>query len=376
MMHYLHQHVSIGQFYNIDKSSYSVMTGTHDTASAVYTGTRPQSLKCSDPYPAGTNGNCSIYLHTVGNDAGKLADLVYIVKDNQMGPDAIDVYSAPMLDCTTCASSTAYILFIGDSACNKDAALLWLIQTIALPFMTEMRAHAGKNAADAVSLNIDGDPRQLQVMSCDTIRTALVNANVILGKSPASCTPLFQPLDSGKLFLASKTRFRGLLNDGYTPADPTVVKGLKDIFHDHRRKFPKKYKQNKKPSEALGTYFTTAIKLLYTAAEALRGTAVSSVLQDSFRISGVSPLNPALIRDRCKYAWSEEEASGFLMAVPTLSEVFASNFELKESDFDDCGIPTNNKSRDELPVHRRRALLLHAPHVLADLRDQAERTQK
>jgi hypothetical protein len=103
---------------------------------------------------------------------------------------------------------------------------------------------------------------------------------------------------------------------------------------------------------------------------------VSSVISDSFVVSGVSPLNAAVIRDRCKYAWAEGEKEQFLAAVPALATVFEEHFEVKEDDFEAARIPRNNEDRDNLPVHRRRALMLHAPHVVAALRDQAERSDK
>jgi hypothetical protein len=83
-----------------------------------------------------------------------------------------------------------------------------------------------------------------------------------------------------------------------------------------------------------------------------------------------------VIRDRCGYRWNEGEAERFLEKVPVLADTFALNFELKEKDFDGAGIPVNNDDKDHLAVHRRRALLLHAAHVLSDLKKQAGKKSK
>lgn len=109
----------------------------------------------------------------------------------------------------------------------------------------------------------------------------------------------------------------------------------------------------------------------YTAGEALRRSAVCSLVRDSFKTTGISPFNPSVIRDKCQFNWSAAERENFLTAVPALAKTFESNYELKEKDFENTGIPATQSTRDELDIHRRRALFLHAPLVLKKLRDQA-----
>lgn len=370
MMHHLHQSVPTGLYFNVDKSRFDLRKDEQETAPAVYSGKRPRSIKCDDPYPTGSNGNCSVHLLAIANDGGKLANMVYVVKDNQMPADAVDFYEAPMLDGSTNADGTAFLLFIGESTPNKDTALIWVFSEVLLPFIQKVRLRLGKNNTILASLTIDGDPRQLQVITSAATRTAFSNENVIVGKFPASCTPIFQPLDVGKVFLAAKTRFRTLIEEGYAPDSEVDDENLLEIFRSHRRKYPKAYKKNKMPSEAMGSYFSDIMKCLHTAAAALRTTAVSSVVKDSFKSAGVSPFNVQTIRKKCQYRWTRDQEQLFDHAVPELSAIFARNFELKEKDFDNAHIPANNESKDGVSVSRRRALLLFAPHVLLDLQNQ------
>jgi len=376
MMHYLHQSTPTGLFFNMDKTTFEMRKDEQENKPAVYIGDRPESVKCDDPYSSGPRGNCSVHLYVVANDGGKVADMVYVVKDNQMPKDAIDVYETPMLDGVISAGASAYLLFVGDSTSNKDEALEWQFINIVVPFINLVRKKKGKNNTTPASLTVDGDPRQLQIITSETIRAAFKDANIIASKTPASCTPIFQPLDVGNLFKAAKTRFQKLLDEGYEPEDPEDKASLLKIFRAHRCKYPKTMKKNKKPSIAMGNYFTDVMKCLHTVAKALLDTLDPKVVQKSFQNAGVSPTDPRAIRQKCKYAWTSEDKKCFDVAVPALSALIARNSELKEKDFDDAHIPAKNESKDGLSVHRRRSLLLHAPHVLADLEEQAAKRAK
>lgn len=376
MIHYIHTKVPRGLFINIDKTSFDTKKAEQENAAAVFTGTRPQCMKCDDPYPDGSQGNCSVHVFVVANDTGKLADMVYLVKDNLVPAGQIDAYMAPMLDCSTNAAATTHLLFIGDSLPNQDAALNWLLENVFVPFLTQLRTRLDPQAAKHASLTVDGDPRQLQVMAQPGIVSMCTGSKIILSKSPASCTPLFQPLDAGKLFLAAKTRFRASIAGGVVPGSKEDALALKVLFREHRQKYPKKYKQKGLPSEEMGKYFSDVMACLLHAADALRKSSLSSIVMDSFKVTGVSPFNLSAIRAHCSYKWQPGDEQRFDEAVPALAAIFGRNFELKEEDLEKAGIPATQSSRDVLPVHRRRALLIHAPHILADLAEQAAKKAK
>ncbi len=376
MMHFLHDKVLPGLFINIDKTSFEMKMESKENASAVLSGKRKQRNKCKDPYESGAkSGNCSIHLYVVANDSGKLADMVYIVKDKNMPKDATDLYETPYLDGSTGSTGTAYLMFVGDSSPNTDKTLEWLYENIVVPFVNNLRRKEGVDGTAPASLTVDGDPRQLQVLASAFMVDSLRLANIITSKSPASCTPLFQPLDVGKLFLSSKRCFGVLMKADYTPTNTKHTDKLKEVFKTHTAKYPKKYKKNKKPSVAMSTYFKNAMRCLLTAAAALRKSAVSETVVNSFRDAGVMPFDPVLIRNKCQHYLNADQKRSFNAAVPELAKIFARNSELKESDFDKYEIPMPNVSKDNAPVHRRRSLLLHAAHVLEDLKKQAEKAK-
>lgn len=375
MMHFLHDKVLPGLFINIDKTSFEMKMKSRENAKAVLSGKRKQTCKCKDPYESGAkSGNCAIHLYVVANDSGKLADMVYIVKDKNMPKDATDLYETPYLDGSTGSTGTAYLMFVGDSSPNTDKTLEWLYEKIVVPFVHNLRSQEGVDGTAPASLTVDGDPRQLQVLASTMMVNSLRLANVITSKSPASCTPLFQPLDVGKLFLAAKRCFGVLLAADFKPTNPKHAVKLREVFKAHTAKYPKKFKKNKKPSVAMSSYFNNAMRCLLTAAAALRKTQVSETVVNSFRDAGVMPFDPVLIRNKCQHYLDAEEKRSFNAAVPELAKVFARNSELKESDFDKYGIPMTNKSKDNAPVHQRRSLLLHAAHVLEDLKKQADKS--
>lgn len=376
MMHHLHNSAPLGLFFNMDKTSFEMRKDDQAIKPAVIRGKRPKSVKCDDPYSSGPRGNSVVHLYVLANDGGKVADMVYVVKDNTMPVDAIDVYETPMLDGTVGVGASAYLLFVGASSPNKDEALHWQFTNIVVPFINQVRKRLGKHATTTASLTVDGDPRQLQVITSEFIQDAFKTAHILASKTPASCTPLFQPLDVGNLFKSAKRRFQTLLSEGYEPENKEDKERLLEIFREHRRKYPQKVNRNKQASVAMGRYFTDIMKCLHTVAQALRDTLDCGVVKKSFKSAGVSPTDPRTIRQKCLYPWSSAEKRQFDEAIPVLSGIIARNFELKEKDFDDAHIPTNGEPKDELSVHRRRSLMLHATHVLEDLQEQVAKRAK
>lgn len=152
---------------------------------------------------------------------------------------------------------------------------------------------------------------------------------------------------------------------------------LLEVFQMHRRAHPAaKTKKKQIASVAMGPYFTSVMKCLHMVAEALRKTVSVATVKNSFKSAGVSPFDVSTIRDKCQFEWSDEQKAQFDSSVPVLAAVIARNFELKENDFENAHIPVNNENKDALPVHRRRALVLHSPHSIQDLDAQATKKRK
>lgn len=375
VMHMLHDSVPDGFFFNLDKTSFELKSSDHEAAETVYRGKREQSLKCEDPYTTGGDGNCAVHLFVVANAGGKLGDLVYLVKDKHMPKDKIDVHKAPILDASLNACAMSYVIFVGESTSNKDVALEWMLRNVVVPFVDHVRTRAKMDVKTPASLTVDGDPRQLQVITGEGIRAEFLKANIIASKSPASCTPIYQPLDVGKLFLASKSRFANLLKTNYKP-EKEEVEGVKEIFQQHLANYPQQHRKDGAPSMEMSAYFKNAQKCLLLMSSALRTTLTADMIKKSFKDAGVSPFNAESVRKVCQYNWSPADKKQFVTAVPELARRMKDQGELYEKDFDENKIPVNNKSKDGAPVHQRRALVLNAPHVLQDLAVQAAKRQK
>lgn len=376
LMKHLHDRVPRGQFLNMDKTSFDWIKNKHENEEAVFAGHRAQNFKVPTPKCSRPTGNCTVPMYIVASDGGKVGDVVYLIKDNAMKKDDIDVHSVPMLDVSNGVGSGAHLIFHGEFTSNTDAALSWVYEHVVVPFANQIRAGPGRAADSYVNLNLDGDPRQLQVSTQNDVIGMFTQAKIIVGKSPASCTPIFQPLDAGKLFLAAKTRFNKLINGSETLLSDEDSTELKRIFQDHRRKYPLKTGKKGSASAALGSHFADVLKCLPAVAAALREVPIHRVVSDSFRDTGVSPFSASVIRNKCTYEWTPAQEAQFDAAVPVLAEKIGAHYELKESDFDNCNIPTTNKSKDGVSVHMRRALLLHGPHIVQALREQAMRGQK
>lgn len=376
MLHYLHSIVPEGQFINMDKTGFEWSMADQENTAAVFSGKRKQSLKTSASKLPKPNGNSNVSVYIVASDGGFIGDIVYIIKDKHMKAGAIDVYTAPMLAVSNSPGTTAHLIFVGESAPNNDEALNWVLENVVIPFGNVLRSGKNRDPNSSVSLTVDGDPRQLQVITEEHTRGMLTQARFVVGKSPASCTPIFQPLDTGKLFLASKTRFTAIMARGTTHLSDKESALLKLIFQEHLQRHRRESKKDGGASLALSQYYSNLLKCLPAVAEAVAEVPLRRVVRDSFQKTGVSPFNVAAVRNKCTYDWTSEQMKEFDRAVPELSERFGVEKELKESDFDELHIPINNKSKDGVPVHQRRALFLYAPHVLLALQEQASKKAK
>lgn len=95
VMHkFLRGRVHKGLFVTFDKTRFDMPKSQQQKARAVYLAKRPQTFKCAQPNNKNSQGNCSVQLFLVISDGGKVADMVYLVKDKSMTKDAIDVHCA------------------------------------------------------------------------------------------------------------------------------------------------------------------------------------------------------------------------------------------------------------------------------------------
>lgn len=374
MQHFLHQHIPRGLFFNLDKTRFDLRKIDTEKTDAVWIGERPGTVKCEDPYEHGSVGNCSVHCLILASDFGKLADVVYIVKDKYMAENEIDHYITPCLNTSTTAAGVAHLFFVGCVGHNRDPVLEWLLTNLLVDFATDVRHSLAKHNRVPVSLTMDGDPLQLQVTARQSVSDCLLLNDVWLSKSPPSCTPWCQALDAGNLFLSAKTKFRYLRDHDYEHNDPDECSELWSIFKEHVKKWPHRMLKNKQGSSELGKYFADAQKCLLMACAAMRATFTCSTAKNSFITTGISPFNPAIICSNCQYAWSVEDKERFKIAVPLLSHRFALNFELNENDFNNLNIPINNGEKDNLPIHQRRCMMLNTPAVNTELRKQAARS--
>lgn len=139
MHNFLRKRVPDGLFVTLDKTRFDLPKSEQEKARAIFLFKRPQCVKCAQPNKKISQGNCSVQLFAVVSDGGKLADLVYLVKDNTMPLDSVDIHSVPGLNTSTSPGSAAYLIFYGTASPNKDESLEWLIYNIVIPFIAGLR---------------------------------------------------------------------------------------------------------------------------------------------------------------------------------------------------------------------------------------------
>ncbi len=95
--------------------------------------------------------------------SGEQSEPIYIIADDNMGEEDIDIYKVPELAVHTNLESTGYVVFCKSRACNK-AFYKWFNKDILLPFIDVLRAKCIPDDARSVAcFQLDGESTQIDI---------------------------------------------------------------------------------------------------------------------------------------------------------------------------------------------------------------------
>lgn len=316
-------------------------------------------------------------LITAGGDQ---ADPIYIIADDKMGENDIDIHEIKQLSVNSGIDSTAWVVFCKSRACNA-AFYKWFNESILLPFIQALRKkYTPNDLSSPACFQLDGESTQIDIYKDPKVISKILSSNVIVAKPPASTTAVTQPCDRGNVFRGSKATLKAI-NDKSIEWDPDTVDTIRDIFTSHRAKYFKEVPVKKKKSAAEvssdvvdddGDKSTSSKKQPMTAAHVTLGVfgllrvhhAISSAIRrativESFQLCGVYPLNVNRILDDCTTPITPDERLFFASKLPMLVSLLEKHGEITDADFDKLNFPASKvSSKDNLVLNRRRCIVL------------------
>ena len=163
--------------------------------------------------------------------AGYQADPVYILADDNMGLNDLDVQRVAGLGIGTDIGNSGYVVFCKTRCCNI-AFYDWFNRYILLPFIEKIKENFGIDEAAPAWFQLDGEPEQIAIYSKPAILKLFKENNVLIGKQCASSTEIEQPCDIGNCFKGSKTKLLSI-DDTYVKGNTIMMERNKKIIEKH-----------------------------------------------------------------------------------------------------------------------------------------------
>lgn len=291
--------------------------------------------------------NIKYYLLIAAN--GSRADPVYIIGDDCMNPEDLDVYVVPQLASSDYPAATAYVVFMKTRVPNKKF-YRWFNQTVLIPFVVGQRSRLSSSDNTVAFFTLDGETNQIGVMTEVPEVQALENNSIIVGKPPASTTHITQPCDVGNSFRGSKQALK-LIKDKEIKDSP-ILPYLDPIFKAHVSKYSSTTSRSGKAAKRkqMSYEHIRSAKLgLLKIQRAVQGAVRRETYMDSFTKTGIYPYNANQIFDQFKLSGlSAPEKELYNEKLEDLMSALIANGELRDSDLDALSFPAT-RIRDKKP---------------------------
>ncbi|KAJ1410748.1 hypothetical protein B484DRAFT_402841 [Ochromonadaceae sp. CCMP2298] len=300
--------------------------GTQPTK-VVYTSHRPKQLK-TEPTTVSSGVCYFIKYYATINAAGDQARSIYILADDNMLPGEIDVKEVTGIGSGASSKDISYFVFC-KTRCPTIEFYKWYVRIVFIPWVQELREHYEISAEVPAYFQLDEDAAQIAPFLFDTqIRELCNEHNVLVGKPSGSSTEITQALDAGPCFETSKYYLKPT-----SDADVTShwrLPRLKQVWAEHT-----KWMKDRGRSTAIsdkqrksGTHGVLRIH------ECQQRAFHSKAIRESFKKTGLYPLDDNVIFKSCTGNITPEEQMRFLEILKPLCRLFMKQGEIFEEDFD------------------------------------------
>ncbi|KAJ1404376.1 hypothetical protein B484DRAFT_437184 [Ochromonadaceae sp. CCMP2298] len=272
------------------------------------------------------------------NAAGQVAKPIYILDSPSMPVGEIDVHEVAGLGIGSGLDTSGYVVHMRGRVPGKKF-YTWYLREVLVKWVWALRNTFGIAATVPAWFQLDGEAAQIAPYLEDTgIQEMLREHNIVVGKPPASTTEITQALDKGPLFKCSKSRM-------YTDHGQQISDAGEEEGEEWAQINTKRQK-----SGILG---------LIRCHMAVNDTFKPSFIQNSFKLTGIFPLDFGVMLSACTgNVTPEEEVHIVMVALPQLRQLILTQGQLFEKDFNEAGIRAALKNRDDRVVYQRRACIL------------------
>jgi hypothetical protein len=292
--------------------------------------------------------------------SGCIANPIYIIQDDKMKEDLIDVHEVKGLGVHTGANNKGYVVFCQSRSCNLNF-YKWFNENVLTEFIIELKDSENLSKDAVTWFQLDGEGKQIEIYKDSTFSKLFSDNNIVVGKPPASTTEITQPCDRGNLFKASKTKLRSISDENVKNDKKLLI--LQNIFKKHIQTFN---------GSTIKSKMTTAhVKMgtlgLLRVQNALQDVTKKSIVKDSFHLTGIYDkdllkCNVNTMLKSCKAPIPIDLENNILSNMDELACRIEKNGELFESDFDELDIVSNinlkGKPKDQLIISRKRSVFL------------------
>lgn len=330
-----------------------------------------------------TFGLYTIKVYITVNGNGTVMDPVYVLQDDDMKEDDCLIHPVMGLGATASISSKGYIVFMKSRSGNVKF-YNWVAGMLIPEAVDQIDAAFPEIASLPTFWKVDGEPIQLRPFKDPHVQAKLRDRNIHVGKSPHSCTAIFQECDAGNLFKAAKTVNRKM--NSKVLANSIIQRRVQSVIEEHdtfmnpiqekakngNQTKAKKTAKKKPKRKGLSAYHKNlAVNGIMRVQLSLQATVKPQIIRDSYRLCGSVPLDLDRMLDQLRGTYvSPPERSHIKLVEHDLVDIMKLNGEISEADFDELLISEDAhtrpglKRRDERVIYQRRSVLLTHPLLI------------
>jgi len=167
---------------------------------------------------------------------GVAADPVYIIADDNMCKEDIDVHMVLGLGNGIGLGNKGYVIF-SKTRCANVKFYKWFNTTILIEFIKDLKALRNLPFESMTWFQLDGEAVQIECYQSSEMLQTLCDNHVVVGKPAASTTQISQPCDIGDCFKATKTKVKNT-TDGDVAMDTHMLERLTTVYNAHQNTTP------------------------------------------------------------------------------------------------------------------------------------------
>ena len=292
---------------------------------------------------------------------GIIGDPIFIVADDNMAKDEIDVYDLDDFGFGCQFEQHSYLVFMKTRVPGKSF-YRWFLESYLVPYVLKLRVKY--KTESWFFLQLDGENDQIAVFDEPAVQELMQENRICVGKSSAGRTGLEQPCDVGQIFRGSKTKFRAMKLTKNHEVPIAFQEQLNAIWRRHHKKYSTK---------ALNyDHLHKSTNGIYLVMVCLNRVVTKEMIINSFAKSGIVGRNGRVdvykMLTACRAKISDDDIAAIQHELPKLAKkILCQRVLLDDKDFKKIPCAGNQASRDGLKsINRKGFMFLTDPKLVTN----------